>query len=158
MPNLADKDLSELDCRELTMLLAKETNSSVIDIRFTSDCRWATFVPFGNTMWLVSGSVRDTPEESLRYCIEKWRTRSPEHPFMPGDEPVDYDNKVILAALHEVNVAISERLLGDSGVHLRRVYKEHAGPVFDEIRKIRDSIREWRTRQLGHGRGKSSLC
>lgn len=72
---------------DLTRALYERYRIGPIDLRYRKD-EWCVMLPVGNQMMVVDGSFADTPEQALQQAIERWDTRSPEHPFgwSPGNE------------------------------------------------------------------------
>jgi len=70
---------------QLTEKLCKRIKSRTVDLRYR-DGKWGVMVPWGNTVILVRGSFNESIEAALRYCIDKWDSRDPNHPFLfwPG--------------------------------------------------------------------------
>lgn len=82
--SIIEKEVPD-ETEQLTKLLSAERREGLVDLRYSQN-QWAVMVPFGNTMHIVPGSINPSSSESLKYCLKKWRERSPDYPFLFGTE------------------------------------------------------------------------
>ena len=64
--------------------LAEKTHMSPIRLQFSCGLggQWAVMVAIGNGMGVVPGSISNTPEAALEYCLRRWDERSQDNPFV----------------------------------------------------------------------------
>lgn len=65
---------------ELMLELSAKTKD-IVDLRVIRG-GFCVMVAMGNFMRMVPGSIKNTPQESLEYCLDKWNNRSINNPFI----------------------------------------------------------------------------